>query len=721
MDVLLCSEFAMRALRKAWPLLVLLAEVLAFFRHILLYGHYAIPWDFRYYHLSQAWFIAQSFARGELPLWDPYTYCGMPFYANLTAQLFYPPALAAILLSNWTGGEHLLYWLELQMAAHVFLAGAFTYWLLRRLKLGQAAAVVGATVYQLGAYTASQAEHLGAMDAAAWLPLAWLCVISLGERFRWRWLAGLASALAMSVLAGFPATTAVVFISCFLLAAILTLLRRASPLLLVHTAIAEAWAVLLAAIQVFPTLQLSRLSVAQYRSHYLKTGGGMPLQALVSLVLPNHYGIFQFDGASWNYPWQVTFLYTYCGIPALVFAILAIVYRRNRYTASIAMLTLCAALWMLGDSTPLGKAVFVLLPDAMKGSLYAEFALCAFSLGMAVLAGLGAGQVLHGRQLWVQAAVVVIVASDLIAVSSGRPFNTVDEQVDPGIGYGHYASVPLIPAEIRRLTNQNVPPWRVDVMEGYADMATHGPLFEYPSANGNDPFALVRLMQVRLSFCQGVLWGRYYEIADPDSPVLKLMNVRYVIASHVLAKPGALHQMLELPGTHIYENPGVLPRFFLVNRVRRAANMDQALAMLRSRGFDARTEAIVEGPLPDGVPSGTGSVMAPGVSVRVLAYGARQFALETDAAAAAFLVTSETAYPGWHAWLDGQERAPLMTDVAFRGLPVPAGKHVVKMRFDPEILWRSAWVTLAACVALVLAVWFGDNRQAQAPWTSKTN
>jgi hypothetical protein len=210
----------------------------------------------------------------------------MPFYANLTAQLFYPPALAAILLSNWTGGGHLLCWLELQMAAHVFLAGAFTYWLLRRLGLERAPAVVGATIYQLGAYTASQAEHLGAVDAAAWLPLAWLCVIALGERFRWRWVAGLACALAMSLLAGFPATTAVVFISCFLLAAILTVLRRASPLVLVSTAIAAAWAILLAAIQVFPTLQLSRLSVAQYRSHYLKTGGGMPLQALVSWCCP---------------------------------------------------------------------------------------------------------------------------------------------------------------------------------------------------------------------------------------------------------------------------------------------------------------------------------------------------------------------------------------------------------------------------------------------------
>jgi hypothetical protein len=110
--------------------------------------------------------------------------------------------------------------------------------------------------------------------------------------------------------------------------------------------------------------------------------------------------------------------------------------------------------------------------------------------------------------------------------------------------------------------------------------------------------------------------------------------------------------------------------------------------------------------------------------VRVLEYGAQQFTLETDAPAAAFLVTSETAYPGWHAWVDGQTgqaRAPLMTNAAFRGLPVPAGKHVVKMRFDPEILWRSAWVTLAACGALVLAVWFGDNRHTQGSWTSKTN
>jgi hypothetical protein len=254
----------------------------------------------------------------------------------------------------------------------------------------------------------------------------------------------------------------------------------------------------------------------------------------------------------------------------------------------------------------------------------------------------------------------------------------------------------------------------MDAMQGYADMITHGPLFEYPSANGNDPFALVRLMQVRLSFCKGVLWGRYYEIDDPDSPVLKLLNVRYVLASHKLDKPGGLVKALEFPATYVYENSGVLPRFFLVSRVHRAANMDAALMRLRARDFDPRTEAVVEAPVEmEG--------NAPSADVHVREYSARGFTVETEASVPAFLVTSETAYPGWNAWVDGEARTPVMTNAAFRGLPVPAGRHVVRMRFDPAILSRSAWVTLAAGVMLALAVWFGDNRQQKGPWTLKSS
>ena len=698
----------MRAARRAWPLLVLLAEVLAFFRHILFYGHYAIPWDFRSYHLAQAWFTARSFARGELPLWDPFIYCGMPFYANITTQLFYPPAIVAILLSNWTGGHHLLSWLELQLVAHVLAAGVFTYCLLRRLGTDRAAALVGATAYQLGAYMASQTEHLGAIDVAAWLPLAWLCVLALAEQFRWRAFAGLAAALAMSVLAGFPAATAVVFVSCVLLA----LIRMRA---LVSVALACVWALLLTAIQILPTVQLARLSVAQYRSDWLRTGGGMPLQGLVSLVMPNHYRIFQFDAGTWKLPWDPTFLYTYGGIVALALALAAVALRKHPLTLTFAPLTLCAALWMLGDSTPVGRTIFVLLPAAVKGPLYAQFALAVLSLGMAVLAGFGAQHLLESRGRWLAAALVIAVAAHLIAVSSGRPINTVDERLDPGVAYNHYDRYPQIPAEIRRVVNRNVPPWRVDLMHGSHDMVSAAPLFEYPTANGDDPFALVRYMQVRLSFCKGERWGRYYEVADPASPLLGLLNVRYLIESGGTPAPPGLTKTLDLPGTQVFENPRTLPRFFLVKRTRRAASMEEALALLRSPDFNTREEAVVESTSatePRALASGT---------VRMIEYGARELRLETNSPAPAFLVTSETAYPGWHAWIDGQEHPLITTNVAFRGLTVPAGKHIVKMRFDPGILRLAAWLSVAAWMALILVSRFGDNKQAKGSWSSKTN
>jgi hypothetical protein len=99
---------------------------------------------------------------------------------------------------------------------------------------------------------ASQAQHLGAIDAAAWLPLAWLAW--------WRSPSGssgdgwpaLACALAMSILAGFPAASAVVFhLLSLLLALILARCGRHPGACRYTWRRAAVWAVLLSAIQSF--------------------------------------------------------------------------------------------------------------------------------------------------------------------------------------------------------------------------------------------------------------------------------------------------------------------------------------------------------------------------------------------------------------------------------------------------------------------------------------
>lgn len=700
-----------------WPLAVLLSEVLLFYRHILFSRNYAIPWDFRYYHMPIMHVMAKGIGNGELPLWDPYTYCGFPVYANICAQLFYPPTMLVFLLNRLTGGKHLLYLFEIQVIAHVFLGGVFAYWLLRRLGTGRAAAVAGATVYQLGAYFSTQTQHLGAMDAAAWLPLAWLCTIALSRKFEWRWLAGLSVALAMCVLSGFPAVTAAVFVSCFLLAGVLLLLRQASFRLPFYLAAGCLWAALISAIQLVPTMELTRRSVASFRSDWSATGGGVIVNALITMVIPNYFHVFQFNGVTWSLPWNVTFLYLYCGIGGLLLALTALVFVRSRRVAVFALMTALSALWMLGDKTPVGRTIFLSLPKFIQNPLYAEFSMPLFVLGVAVLAGFGAHFVIGNRGRAFQAGLIAVVALDLILTSSSRPFNCMSLDHEAGIAYEHFDGVREIPERVRALVNASLPPYRVDTINGSLNWTGAAPLFEVPSASGNDPFALIRLMQFRLLFGKGERPARFTEPVRLDTALFDYLNVRYIISSTptITGVPGSERLSLidAVTGQHIFENKRAFPRFFLVGRIEKADGMEAALNRLRSPAFDPRATAVVEGPV-DFAPA-AGQIERP---VKVLRYGLRDFEVETDAARPAFLVTSETYYPGWRAWVDGAEKRPVLTNAAFRGLAVPAGRHRVRMRFEPSSLWYSAWVTLAACLAVAAVFAVGDNKRIRGKWTS---
>ena len=683
---------------------LLLAEVLFFYRHVLFYDGFVIPWDLRYFHLPHASFIAESFRNGELPLWDPYTYFGRPFYANIQTQLFYPPLAVAILLSNWTGGRHLFYFLEWEVILHVFLAGVFAFWLLRRLGSDRPAALLGATVFQLGGFFASQTQHMGAVNAAAWMPLAWLAVLSLRDGFSRRWLGALAFSLAMSILSGLPAVTLVVVASCCLLALLLLLFKLARARLLLAILVGCFWALLLAAVQFLPAAELNGLSIAQYRTDWLKTGGGLPLAALVSLVAPNYYGIF--DLQHYSAPWNPTFLYLYCGILGLVLALLAAVARKSKQTLVFAILTLACVPAMLGDSTPLGKNLYLLLPEFVRNGLHPEFAMPAFILGMAVLAGLGAQQFLRRRLL--ACAAVALTALDLTLVGSARPMNTGALSREPGVTRDSFEGSRLVLARMRLLVNRSFPPARIDTVDASMNWAMAAPLIRIPSANGNDPLALARAIQIRLAFCVGQRWGAYYQISNLDSPVLDLVNARYVLSRNpidaaALERAKFLH-VADLPGNRIYENTETLPRFFLLNRVRPVSGMTQAVRVLNSPDFDPRTEAVVEGPLDyrnaPGPPTGL---------VRLLEYRPNRVLMEVDSPAPAFLVTSETHYPGWRAFVDGRQRPISYTNVAFRGLPVPAGRHQVLLEFAPSILWRSAALSAAAW-AVLICVWIPRRR-----------
>ena len=688
-------------MRRTAPYLLLAALAVLFFRQVL-FADYDLPWDLRGFHLPHIHLYADALKQGSLPLWDPYTYCGRPFQANIQTEVFYPTVALIAWLGSLFGHRPLLYLIEMNVVLHVFLAGAFAYALGRALRLSVPAALFMATVYELGGFFAAHSEHMGAVSVAAWLPLAFLCVVKLAARPRLRETLLLAAALAMATLAGLTPLTAIVFAAAAALALLLFLLERRRPRFLYCVAAGMGAAVVLAVVQLAPTVQLTQLSIARYRTEWLGSGGGAPLQALVTLLLPNHYHVF--DLARYKLPYDLTFTYLYSGLLGLAFAVVALGRLRARLNLAFALLLVGAGFAMLGDSTPAGRWTYSLLPRRIQMSLHPEYTIPAFLLCLAVLAGLGLERTIRSRRLrW---AAVAFCAADLILVSSGRPMNACSRITDPGIRRDSFEGYPVTAERARALIRRTVPAGRTDCINNTMNWAMAAPTLQLPSANGNDPLALARLIEARLAFCKGERWGAYYEVDNLRSPMLDAMNVRYIVTRPKLGEGTPLVLREDLPGYNIYENPAALPRFWLVGRVRNASSEDEAARLVRSPAFRPREEAIVEGAPPSPAGPAIGSV-------RILRYGLKDLAVETDSPVPAYLASSEVNYPGWKAEIDGRPAQLYYTNVAFRGLPVPAGRHVVTMRFAPALLLWAGLVSLAGW--LVWGVLWFRARRAEPP------
>ena len=689
-------DFLVSCRRHAGYLLALLLEVTVFHRHVLFLRGFLFPWDFRSIHLTFATFVAASIRRGELPLWEPYTYCGTPIFALIHACLFYPPALLATLAGNWFGPEHLARLLAIAVALQIFFAGVCTFALLRRLGAQPGAAFLSATVYQLGCFFASQAQHMGAVQGGSWLPLVWWAVLELREGLRWSWLAILSLALSMTIFAGLPQVAVAAFGSALVLAVVTAafgLARRKLPL---HVLAAWLWAVLLAAVQVIPTTELTRNSIAKFRADWLKAGGGIKLQALYSLVAPNYWNVF--DLSKFHGPGDLTFLYLYCSLLGLTLALLAILWKPDRWSRVFGVLTVAATIWMLGDSTPIGRTIFLALPVNIRIGIHPEFTMPAFALGLAVLAGCGASRFLRPR--W-QVAAGFIIAVDLIAVGSGRPFNTASVQAEPGVTHDSIDGSPALAARLRALATTAQPPYRFDMADAPYEWSYTAPVLELPTANGCDPMAPERIIQLRLSFAPGERWGACYQVVNPSSPVVGLANIRYLF-SRSLAAPGPFHPIDRIAGYTIYENSRTLPRFFFASRLQPAASLAEAARILHAADFDPAQTAIVEATARE-LPSGR---LAPG-EVELVSYAASAVELRTRSAGSSFLVVGDAWYPGWEATIDGRPARLYIADVTFRGLALPAGDHRVGMRFVPRILYRSALISMVAFLGAAVAIGFG--------------
>lgn len=76
---------------------------------------------------------------------------------------------------------------------------------------------------------------------------------------------------------------------------------------------------------------------------------------------------------------------------------------------------------------------------------------------------------------------------------------------------------------------------------------------------------------------------------------------------------------------------------------------------------------------------------------------------EFDAVRPAWALFKMTWHPNWKAYLDGQARDTAMLSPGFVGVPVPAGRHLLQVRYEPGT-WK-LWMALAGLLGVLVMAW----------------
>jgi O-antigen/teichoic acid export membrane protein len=213
---------------------------------------------------------------------------------------------------------------------------------------------------------------------------------------------------------------------------------------------------------------------------------------------------------------------------------------------------------------------------------------------------------------------------------------------------------------------------------------------------------------------RGIPFSKVAKLFDErslSSPLLDLLNVKYVLTSKRVTQPG-YSQVFEGEGIRVYRNERALPRAFVLTGAKPAADRAAALAMVGDPAFDPRRLVVLEE--WDGAARPSAGVALPAT---VLEYGNNRVVVEASAPDGGFLVLGDVHFPGWTVTLDGAARPLLRANALLRAVELPPGQHRVTFEYRPLSFRIGGFISLIAAVGLVslfgLAAWqrLGPLRQ----------
>ncbi len=682
---------------------------------------------------------------GQLPLWDPHIYAGMPLFGNLQSALLYPLTWIGLVLPvAWAWGPI--------AALKLLTAGLGAYALARALRVGRGGALVAGLVYMLSA------------PIVVWLqwPLAsvfslfpWLLLATqrLYEQPGRRRVAALAVVVMLSVFAGhgesalLSSSAAAVYLVALMLADRRRDLRLALQWVGGHVLGAAGAAVVLVPFY------------AQYSHSITKQVHGdlsslhLPISSALVYALPNVYG----NGKPSYYGPLATYVTTaaYFGIAALLLAGVGLARNRRQspYIAltAVAVVAFCVAFgippvslvmrhvppWSGGNDVRVlyvvalpaavlagagfsslcrlrlpwrqlglwagGVALAVLAfllvddlanrlpaPGSTKATAFVHFAVF-FVLGGACVAAVGRLRLRLALPL-----VLLVVALDMAYLQTWNVMLPPAQAYPPRPALTSFLETQRQPYRVSSIRPSPFPPYILppDTSALYGIDSIQG--YDYPELARWADFSWFVLGE------HGVTREIILNTPVPKGPALtglRMMNTRYYLTVPGAPPPNpAFRAVYRGRDASVYEDPGALPRVYIVPATR-PLGYQQSLALLARGRLDPRLDALVP---PGSPPPGPLRAHAAIGALRYERVSPDHVRITLPPGASGWLVVADAYNPSWSASVDGHSTKLYPTNFAAMGLPVREGMHTVDLRYRRTGVWAGLGVSVAALLLMGL-------------------
>ncbi len=151
--------------------------------------------DLLYFFGPMRAFLTDRLAHGSFPLWNPYIFCGQPFFADLQNMMLYPLHYLSLPFS-------VPYGLSVFFFLHMFFAACGMHLWLKSLKLSAGSCVIGSLAYSLSGFFWWEMIHPPVLAGFACLPWLFYTLEKLSRELKWYWALFCGMAFALLFLAG---------------------------------------------------------------------------------------------------------------------------------------------------------------------------------------------------------------------------------------------------------------------------------------------------------------------------------------------------------------------------------------------------------------------------------------------------------------------------------------------------------------------------------------